>query len=144
MECFGCSNGKEAMITWENEMMALHGWYVHCVPDDTEAPNNFNCHTHGISDTFNHPDLQICMPMRQKSFMGFFHLLVGRIRNGERFKPDVIYPDIMEGDYKVTFISATECGRPVLRLIFPNADGNHLGEKYQRQFMLTEHNPLLD
>lgn len=119
---------------WAAKMMRQHGWYAHFVPGDEDFPNSINYHTHGVERSFGHADLQICFPIPPDTCHQIFSLVVDNIKEGARYLPGVQYPDIIDNDLKVAFIEAMECGRQVLRLIFPDKNGAYEGQIYQSQF----------
>lgn len=123
--------------SWEIEMLKQYGWYVHFVMDDNTCPNYINFHTHGLLETFNHPDLQICFPISNESAHAIFNTIVEQIIPGLQFQPAVKYGQIIGGGFKLEFINATECNRKVLRIVFPNKDGGYEGEIFSRQFDQT-------
>jgi len=106
---------------WEEEKIRKHGWFAHFMVDG--LPNGMaDIHTHGIAETFGHPDLQLTVNIGERNAMGIFHALVRRIRGGEVLRVGVDYEDIARG-YRTKFTHAGEDGRPVLRLIVPDVAG---------------------
>ena len=49
-------SGVGESIAWEIDCMERFGWYVHYV---TDAPSGADVHTHGLRESFDHPDLQL-------------------------------------------------------------------------------------
>lgn len=114
---------KGELDKWHTEMMRKYGWYAHFVLDDFKhAPNGVNIHTHGISASFDHPDFQICVPLNENIAQEILANLVEMIKSGKKFSADEYYFDVIE-TWPITFIQTSECGRTVLRLIFPDTDG---------------------
>ena len=115
---------EEALLrvrAWEEKQVRKRGWFVHFIVDG--LPNGMaNIHTHGIAETFGHPDLQLTVNIGERNVMGIFHALVKRIRGGEVLRVGFDYGDIAQG-YRTRFIHAVEGGRPVLRLIVPDVAG---------------------
>lgn len=66
MDMYNYDDYENKLAGWNAEMMRKHGWYAHFVPDDNKYPNSINYHTHGLEDSFGHPDLQICFPLPPK------------------------------------------------------------------------------
>lgn len=133
--CVICRQGMDAYKKWEQEMMQKSGWYIHYLPGDDTCPNSINIHTHGLQESFGHPDLQICISLPQNTAGGILHDLVARIKKGERLTVDKIYKDIRQ-QYDFKFIDAHEDGRPVLRLLIPNPRNAYDGKVYQAQFTM--------
>ena len=123
--------------SWENETKEKYGWYIHFVIGDDSCPNYINFHTHGLPEMFNHPDLQICFPISKESAHAIFNTIVEHIKTGKQFQTAVKYDKIIGGGFKLEFINATECNRKVLRIVFPNRDGNYEGEIFGHQFNQT-------
>lgn len=134
--CEACQFGDTFVEAREARMMQEFGWYAHMVLDDDSCPNNTNFHTHGIEEKFGHPDFQICIQMHPNIVMGFFHLLVDRIKQGKEYSPGVVYDDLTEG-YPTQFIFAKECGRVVLRMLVTNKEGTYEGDIYEAQTTKT-------
>lgn len=121
-------------LNLEQEMLREHGWYVHFVPDDDKYPNHINFHTHGLEESFNHPDLQICFPLDIKTAHAIFNDAINLIREGTSFRAGVKYPGVIGGDLLVEFIESRESRRTVLRMIFPNKEGTYEGQIFAAQF----------
>jgi len=119
------------------EKMEKYGWFVHFVPDDEDCPNSVNYHTHGVERSFGHPDLQICFPLSRDIAHSILSNIVDDIKAGSRFEPGKKYNEIIGGGLSVEFIHAMECGRKVLRIIFPDKNGNYEGAVFQDQFERT-------
>jgi hypothetical protein len=135
---------EEDMLYWQRKALEKYGFYVEYVSDDPDAPNRFNCHTHGIEQSFGHPDFQICLPASQDSAMAIFHALVRDVKTGTQYQVGKKYPDILGNGYLLEFIKAKECGRDVLRLLIPNKYGKYEGEVYANQFMMLAHNSVIN
>lgn len=122
--------------------MEKFGFYIHVVPKgDDQSPTGFNAHSHGLSESFKHLDIQIVVPLPKKIALGVFHSVVDLIREGARFKVGKRYSNIIL-NYDVMFIPAIECNRKVLRMILPDPQGNLLKEdindKYALQYVLKK------
>lgn len=124
----------KSMAAWEVEQLKKYGFYIHLVFDEQNMPNNTNIHTHGIQSNFNHPDLQICLPLSKGQALSVIHSIVEKIKSGESFKTDVEYVDILAKNYKLKFIKAIECGREVLRVILPDIDNQFDSPGFIDQF----------
>lgn len=131
-ECGICQMVQEGMTyeqawekyrEWEKEQMDKHGWIVHFVQNDERYPTNTNHHTHGLTETYNHPDLQVVVPMPAKSVHNVFIQLIERIKAGEKFKHGDVAENVVN-KYSVKFHDAYEGDRHVLRVIVPDVDNN--------------------
>ena len=121
--------------------MNKFGFITHYVPDDPESPTKVNAHTHGLPESFGHKDIQIVLPLPPKDTHMIIHGLVREIKEGKKFESYIEYSEVIE-NYKIKFIDAIECGRPVLRLIFPDNEGNldSKHELYRKQYECTNVN----
>lgn len=115
----------------ELRMMEKYGWFVHY----TTVPNspNINCHTHGLQEICDHLDFQIVLSIGANAAHNYISKFARRVRAGEKFQNKQYVPDILDG-YQVLLREATEGGRKVLRIIFPDKDGNLLKEKLGKTF----------
>ena len=131
----------DAHDTWADECMAKYGFYTHFVVDDDfdNSPSGVNLHTHGMMDSVGHPDFQITVPLNPEVANGIFHNLYDRVKAGDSFKEGDEAADILGGGFKVTFINAVECGRPVLRVILPDPDGNIRKSKMQKKWKAAQY-----
>ena len=117
--------------------MGRHGWYVHFVPNDQHFPNSINYHTHGVLESFGHPDLQICFPLSTEIAHQILSIIVNQIKKGEHFEPNRRYEKIIDDNLNIEFIEAMEGNRKILRIVFPNRDGSYEGEAFSAQFEKT-------
>lgn len=140
-ECFSCENGIEKTNAFERDCMLKYGWYAHFVFDDPDTPNGANIHTHGLEQTFNHKDIQLCMPLRPEVAHSLLVNAVEALRDGKitKYSPGVKYKDILSDPYVVQFIEATECGRPVLRMVLPDKNNQFDTLPYSSQFTKLDH-----
>jgi hypothetical protein len=123
------------VIDFENKMMKKYGWYVHFIMREDNTPFGINIHTHGLHETYNHKDLQICIPLPQRVAHQILINIVNEIKNGTTFSPGIKYENILL-NYKIELIEAKEGGREILRVIIPDADGEYKNE-YLKQFENT-------
>jgi len=65
-----------------DKMMKDYGWAAHYVPYDD---NHINYHTHGLSENFNHPDLQIVLPISMENAHGIVSNIIDDIKEGNKF-----------------------------------------------------------
>jgi len=107
----------------QQEMIKEHGWFMHYVFEHHGELNGLaNIHTHGLKENFNHPDIQVVLPLPPEVIHGVFSGIVEDVKNGRAFKPDVATKEVLQG-YDVYFKEYTENGRKVLRLILPDPQG---------------------
>ncbi|WP_433863854.1 DUF4262 domain-containing protein [Sphingobacterium thalpophilum] len=137
MNSFYFDDPERKLDSWSRDMMVRHGWYVHFVPNDDDFPNSINYHTHGLPESFGHPDLQICFPISTEVAHQILSYIVDQIKSGEQFEPNRQYEKIIGNNLNVEFIEAMECNRKLLRIVFPNKDGNYDGEVFSSQFEYT-------
>lgn len=135
-----CTRGEKYYNNFRNNALKKYGWYAECVEFDTDYPNEFNYHTHGILENFGHPDFQVCFRIDEKILHQFMCILVVEIQNGNRFLPEQSYMGIIK-DFPAKFIEAWENGRKVLRLLIPNKYGNYAGKHFSYQLIVTPPKP---
>ena len=121
--CDMCAFGEDEVRAREAQMMKDVGWYAHYVHDEPSSPFNINYHTHGLDVTFKHKDLQACLPAQPQMLHEIIFNIIRRIKSGEQFNVGDRVSNIIGGSYQITFIAARECGRDVLRVIFPDKAG---------------------
>lgn len=122
-KCKGCKDGLESMLANQDELMKKYGWMIHYVTPDEEYPYGANIHTHGFKESFGHPDIQICAPLSPDVVQGILNTIAGSIKAGKIFKANRKYNNIIE-KFPVLMRSTREGGRGVLRMVFPDKNGN--------------------
>ncbi len=111
----------QQMREWHAQQLVKHGWYTHMTfPED--GGTYWNIHTHGMSENFNHPDLQLVIGLPEHTTNGILHNFADRIKAGEKFKAGDRVSKIV-GKYDVLLVEREECGRKVLRIILPDPKG---------------------
>lgn len=109
----------------------FHTHFVAAVVDGTEEndlANGFiNAHTHGFDKSVNHLDFQIVCGLRPDMAHGFFWEFMRWIEAGRRFKDGDVVKKLVKG-FPVRLKETKECGRPVLRIIFPDKNGKFPGD----------------
>lgn len=93
---------KENIVTKMRADVQRFGW--HCLsvhPRAGESGSQFS-YTIGLSETFAHPEIMI-FGLDSKVSHGILSDCVEMIRNGTAFSPDIDYPGVIGGDYKVMF-----------------------------------------
>lgn len=133
--CEICKHGLEVIERKERHAMETIGWYCHYVMDDDDYPFRLNFHTHGLPHTFNHLDFQIVMPLSPVICHGIVSGAIDLLKEGKRFEAGKEYDTIIQ-NYNVMMMAAKECGRDVLRIIFPDDKGGFDGD-YAKQFLGT-------
>ena len=133
------------MRQFEETNLRTHGWFAHLVADDPDSPTGFNWHTHGLQEKYDHRDFQIVIPLPAPVVHRIGTTLANRVKAGEKFGSGQKLADVIEGggrlagqDLLVKLIAATECGRPVLRVILPDPsnklDLGEINEQYAIQY----------
>lgn len=122
--CSGEMTRKE-LTEQEEKLMEQYGWFAHVVVADPNIPTGYNYHTHGMSVTLGHPDLQIVLPIHEEKCHGIAGTLYDQIKGGASFGDgDEAKIPNQDGDsFPVRFIKVREGDREVLRVILPNAEG---------------------
>lgn len=125
------------MQRYHDEKMAEYGWYVHFVPNDDTTPFRVNIHTHGVTESWHHPDLQIVIPLPEKVAHSILINAVNLVKEGTRFHAGDKTDGLLES-FPVGFAVAHETGRDVLRLILPDKEGrvarDMMADPYSRQY----------
>ncbi|MDB4330208.1 DUF4262 domain-containing protein [bacterium] len=126
------------------------GFYVHYVPgEDEDSPTGVNIHTHGIQESFDHPDFQIVMMVSMEAVHSIFHYMVSKIKKGVKYEPGKIYKDVVPNDLPIAFKWTTESdsSRNVLRMIVCDPVGeieeDKMQEPYNHQYCGTSEEPIL-
>ena len=122
-KCEGCKDGIESMLEHQDELIKKHGWMIHYVTPDEEYPFGTNIHTHGFKKSFDHIDIQICVPLSPDAVQGILNTVAARIKAGEIFKANRKYNNIIE-KFPVQMRTVKEGGREVLRMVFPDKNGS--------------------
>lgn len=121
-------------------MKSLPEWIIHYVFDEKFAVpsmNEFeliNIHTHGVLEKYNHPDLQVVLPLNQQLAHYVMWELVNLIKSGKTFKAGDISEEVIS-NYSVYFINAYENDRNVIRMIMPDKNGTLNDPRYAAQVL---------
>ena len=134
-------NNEAELQAWQDENLEKFGFYVHYVSGDMTTPTGTNYHTHGLAERFEHPDIQIIIPLDPRTAHTILHGIVDSIRDGKRYRPQVLYRKIVQ-KFPVKFINAVEGERQVLRMILPEPSGavsekKMTNELYKKQYGQT-------
>lgn len=124
-ECAICKHGPEKVHEWEQDCLNKIGWYAH------QVPNNY--HTHGLPESCDHPDIQVVLALDPNITHAVVAGIIEEIKKGTKYQPNTRYSKIIK-NLDVIFIEATESDRKVLRLVFPDANGNLEKEKMAPDF----------
>lgn len=134
----------------QKEIMGEYGWVVHAVyeTEEGELDGLCNVHTHGILETFNHPDLQIVLPIAPRANHQILSGVVDLIKNGKTFKDGDKSEEVIL-NLPVKFKEFQEGDRIVLRILFPDPKGRLPGEdrctpEYKRQLKILPGEPNYD
>lgn len=127
--CVICELGMEEAKRREREQMEKCGWIAHIMEDDPCTPYHFNYHTHGLKESFDHPDLQIVLTLKSEIAHSIVSEVVEHIKEGKKFKHGDLASGIIRAadpdkEYLVLFINAVENNRNILRIILPDVEGN--------------------
>jgi len=130
----------EEMMAQRGKMLETHGWVVDVVSDTKDSKcasgTGRDIHTHGIEESFDHPDLQCVLPVDPKMVHGIFAIIVEMIKKGRKFEAGKCYSDILPNKYKLRFLEAEENDRKVLRVILPDKEGKLHKELMQEDFRI--------
>jgi Domain of unknown function (DUF4262) len=120
------------------DLLKRYGWLAHIVTDDPASPTGFNWHTHGLQERYDHRDFQIVCPLLPNVAHQIGATLADRVKAGETFGSGQKLAQILRGEMLIKLIAATECGRPVLRVILPDRAGKldlgEIDEQFARQY----------
>lgn len=113
-----------------------YGFYIHSVfPAAGQEHLGFDHHTHGIAESFRHPDFQIKLGVAQGIAAALFHDFVNRIKEGERFTvgasaalPDGTFLNGFLHGFPVKLVAAVENGRELIRIVLPDPQGRFPGQ----------------
>lgn len=108
----------------ERELLENPGWFVHYVfeTDAGELNGMANYHTHGLSKNFNHPDIQITLPIDPNVVHPVLNGMVRDIKNGKVFHENERSSEVLRG-MDVYFKAYREGRRWVLRMLLPDPNG---------------------
>ena len=126
LSCVCCTEGIESLKKKEEECLTRDGWFIHMIMNASDCPYDFNMHTHGLEEKFNHPDLQMCAPIEPKIAYTFLESFIGQIKKGVKYEIGVpiVEKEVFANDLSVIFAWAEEGSRDVLRIIFADKNGN--------------------
>lgn len=125
-DCECCAHDLETVKARQQENLEEYGWFVHIIVDASNCPYECDVHTHGLKENFDHPDLQICIPVEPKVIHSFLIGFVEQIKKGKKYEVGVPVTDnrVFEKDLPVQFTWAKDNDRDVLRIIFSDKHKN--------------------
>lgn len=128
----------EELAAQEAAHMEREGWYSHYVFPEDDHSRAVNCHTHGVRESFGHPDLQLVLPIAPEKASDLLRSFVLEVKKGRYFKDGQVVDDLLQDGFKVKFVKVDEGGREVLRVILPDPQGNvekdAMDEAYAAQY----------
>jgi hypothetical protein len=126
----------DKLLAKQDQMMKQRGWIMHYVLYPPFPSGEWvNCHTHGLQAKFGHVDFQLVYPLGLDTANNIMDLLVEQIEAGRKFAPGDKPTEIIKR-FPVTFVAAVEDHNQVLRIIFPDRDGNLEGEFARKQIQV--------
>lgn len=113
----------------EAEALERDGFYIHYVMEETA-----NSHTHGLTESFGHPEIEINLSIHPDSVLVIMHKVVDLIKSGQSFSHGHVLESFFEDKFDAMFYSSPHG----LRLIICDSTGclnpNHMEEAYRIQF----------
>lgn len=126
------------MGKWETEQIDKHGYCIHYVP---KSEQQVDFHTHGVANTFQHPEFQIVLPLRKEVAATIFQDLIVAIKGGASFDREGIYDSIID-NCPVYLAKTVQGGQHIMRLIFPDAGGNFQRESNEKSIYASQWDTL--
>jgi len=108
------------------DLIKEYGRASHYVTLD-QYHNNF--HTHGLLENYDHPDLQITLPLDMNSSQGIAIRIIADIKEGKFFEVGQKYYGYLKEGYPIEFKEFVECDRPVLRVLLCDQNKKMPSEK---------------
>jgi hypothetical protein len=101
-------------------LLKKYGW----VMDQVYASDGLhaNHHTHGVLESFGHPDLQVTLNIDPKDVHAIVKDMVNDIKKGKKFEDGQRYNEVIT-NYPVVIRKFTEGDREVHRVIMPDPSG---------------------
>ena len=118
-KCIACEHGMDVLKAMEEKSLKNMGWYAHIILNDHNCPFNYNIHTHGVRENFQHLDLQICFPLDPKNAHTILTNIINQIKSGKKYeigKP-IIDNYVLKDNYPFLFVKTKENSRDVFRII---------------------------
>lgn len=128
-----------AIKSRERNMIEDHGFFVRYVyeTEASEFDGLANIYTQGLPRSFNHPDIQVVLPIPQLVIHSVLVGVVNAIKSGIVFEDGVISHEVLAG-MPVTFKPFDNGGVSMLRMLLPDPNGvlptdDSCSESYKRQ-----------
>lgn len=142
--CAVCKEGVEAVLKKQQAHLEKFGFYMHIVPrkEDVEVltpdgimlVTQFDVHTHGLVENFQHPDLQVFAPgLDPQVAANIIKGMVDDIKEGKKYEDGNEYDTVLKGGLNIKIAAAMDGDRPVLRVLLPNHTGLLQGDFYDHQ-----------
>ena len=112
------------METKEEKRVNKNYSIVYKKKDFKNSPTGINIYTKGLSERYNHPDIQIVLNFKKEIIENVLYKCIEKINSGEKFFTDIIYDDILPKEHKVIFKEKKIKNKKVYRLIFPDHNNN--------------------
>ena len=93
---------KEKVIAKMRSDVERFGWHCLSVHPGEGKVGTHVTYTIGLTETFDHPEIMI-FGLSNKISHGILSDCVQMIREGTVFQPNVEYPEVISGEYKVVF-----------------------------------------
>ncbi|MGL5714336.1 MAG: DUF4262 domain-containing protein [Paraclostridium sp.] len=129
----------------EKEWMEKYGFYIHFIFPCKDDPCKYvNIHTHGVKESFNHPDFQMVVGINSQLAAQLMHSLVNDVKAGAVFKDGDVYDKLIR-NMNVRFVkSSDENDREVLRVLMPDPKGLLPGEDGCEEYYEEQVNFIVD
>lgn len=115
----------------QEEHMRRYGWYAHHVFDyyqETIYGCAFlNAHTHGLTESWQHPELQVVLPLPSETVQAILSNAVALIREGTVLQDGMHVEKVIQG-YPVLVRQVEVDGEVHMRLILPDPAGRFPGD----------------
>lgn len=88
---------EEVTLEHQQEMMQKHKFVVHYVIDTYEFPLDDqllsypSIHTHGLTEHFNHPEIELALPLEEQTAMYLMHTFVDKLKAGVKVEETEIF-----------------------------------------------------
>jgi hypothetical protein len=117
--------------------LEIEGWNIHVIYPGCGFPNHFCAMTEGFEITFNHPEIQMVIPMRPDWIHAMFMEVAACLKSGHTISTgeNDFYLDIMPQPYAVRFIEKQYNGKTVLRMLCPDKNNTFEEEGFNNQFL---------
>ena len=116
--CIHDEKQPEDMVKWEDSMIEQYGFYIHYVPD---TENEYvDCHTHGLTQSFDHPELQIVLSIPAAVVVSIMHDIVDMIRDGRKLEDGDLLDKIIESSPVLLAKMKDKDAQEYFRIVLPD------------------------